>query len=254
MDGPIAISTEDFALYHDLIRILRERNEIFISVPLGSPVPESVSVLICAPCETVLTSFPRTVSDSDARSAVMKALSMRDGSQGGTLVIGVDPGMKSGFAMVLRGQTIDSGTVSRPEGLYPLVSSTMDAVSPSRTVLRIGHGDPVNRDRCIRSLFALVDVVQVVDESRTSGKCSTDHIDAAETIARCEGEMLDTVPDVHHSAGSLREIQRVSRRLSGDVTISTSLAEEVAHGRLSMEEAIAVQRLRAEAHRRGSSL
>ena len=254
MEGPIAISTEDFALYHDLIRILRERKEKFISVPLGSEVPDGASVLICAPSEMVMTSFPRTVSDSDARSAVIKALDMREGSQGGTLVIGVDPGMKSGYAMVLRGQTIDAGTVSRPEDLQMLVSSTIHAVSPSRTVLRIGHGDPVNRDRCTRSLFALVDEVEVVDESRTSGRTCTDHIDAAETIARCEGEGLDSMPEVYHTAGSLREIQRESRRLSGDVTISTPLAEDVAHGRLSMEEAIGVQRLRAEAHRRGSSL
>lgn len=169
-------------------------------------------------------------------------------------MIGVDPGSVSGFAMVLGGRTIDSGTVSRPEDLYPLVSSAMDAVSPSRAVLRIGHGDPVNRDRCTRSLFSLMDEVQVVDESRTSGKSPSDHIAAAETIARCEGETLHVIPDIRHSPGSLREIQRVSRQLSGDVTITTSLAEDVAHGRLSMEEAIAAQRIRAEAPRRGSSL
>ena len=149
---------------------------------------------------------------------------------------------------------MDSGTLSRPEDIHPLVTSAMDAASPSRTVLRIGHGDPVNRDRCTRSLFSLMDEVQVVDESRTSGKSPTDHIEAAETIARCEGETVDSVPEVIHSAGSLRDLQRVSRRMSGDVTISRSLAEDVAHGRLSMEEAIRAQRLRAEARRQGSSL
>ncbi len=142
MDGPIAISTEDFALYHDLIRILRDRKEAFVSVPLGQPVPDNVSVLICAPAENALTPFPRKVSAVDAWSAVIKALCMRDGTDGGLLVIGVDPGMMSGYALVLRGRTIDSGTVSKPEDLRPLLSSTMDSISPSRTVLRIGHGDP----------------------------------------------------------------------------------------------------------------
>lgn len=247
----MAISTGDFSLFHDLVRLLRDRDEPFITLSPNEEVPATVSVLITAPGEG--SRHHRVVSESDARTAVLKALWLREGLDDMRLIIGVDPGARPGYALTANGRVLESGTVSSPEELQCLVGSTIDSLSPRSTLLRIGHGDPLNRDRSTRCLWPLVDEVQVVDESRTSGKSPTDHIAAAESISRTEGVRLETVPELLHSPGALREIQRVSRRVSGDVTITTALAEDVAHGRLSMEQAIESQRVRASERRPGSS-
>ena len=56
------------------------------------------------------------------------------------------------------------------------------------------------------------------------------------------GELITEKLPVNPTPGEVREVQRLSRRMSGGrVTISQRLAQAVAVGRLSMEEAIGRQ-------------
>ena len=56
------------------------------------------------------------------------------------------------------------------------------------------------------------------------------------------GELLTEKQPVVPTSGEVKEVQRLSRRVSGgQVTISQRLAQAVAVGRLSMEEAIGMQ-------------
>jgi len=243
MEGVIGIATEDFALFHDLVRLMRERGQRFVSLRVGDPVPSIVSVLICSPGERH-TEFPRVVKERDAEMAVIKALSIMHKRRGRSVVMGIDPGEHPGYALMLDGTLLMSGTANSPEDLVHIFDNVLRGLGPENIILRIGHGDPVNRDRAIRALWHYVDEVQVVDERSTSGKTPSDHVVAAKTIASNAGERLSSLPKVSSSKGGLRNIKRISRCVSGNITISSKLAEEVAQGRLSMDEAIKVQRLR----------
>jgi len=254
MGGLIAIATEDFSLFHDLVRLLRERGEPFVSLRPGDPVPSNAAVVVCSAGEAGRIGFAPVVEAPRAETALLKALSLKEDCVDALLVAGVDPGMRPGYALMMKGRTLAKGSVDGPEGIAAVLRTALQGISPPGSLLRIGHGDPVNRDRCIRAAWPLVDEVQVVDETRTSGKSPLDHREAAEAIARSDGRRLADMPRPSSTSGGLRDLQRVSRRVSGDITISAALAEEVALGGLSMDEAIERQRLRAGARRPGPSL
>ena len=66
---------------------------------------------------------------------------------------------------------------------------------------------------------------------------------AAMEIAFRFGECINSTPDAKISEGELKEIQNLSRQYSKDnLTISRDLAEKVAMGLLSIEEAIEIKK------------
>jgi hypothetical protein len=79
----------------------------------------------------------------------------------------------------------------------------------------------------------------MVDERRTSmGVGRHDHHEAAARIARISGEQVTSKRKVQPSTGEVREVQRRSRSESGGkYTLPIELAQAVAVGRLSMNEA-----------------
>jgi hypothetical protein len=112
-----------------------------------------------------------------------------------------------------------------------------------RAVARIGHGDRTNRNRIMRTIWDLVDEIELVDETGTTQRTLAPDIDAAKRIAMAKGQRVEVAPEVEPTAGELRDIQRLSRIESeGSVTISSDLASAVAKGEMTLRQAVLSQR------------
>ncbi len=241
----IVVTTGDFEVYHGVVDELRDRDAVFTTVEVGTPLPEAATVVVVAaddPRPDDGAGLEVVVADPEQpRQAAEAALAaVRTG--GGRTVVGVDPGTRPGIA-VLAGETVVAAyqvPVSQAvEVIRDQVAGTVDPV------VRIGDGARLEGATVIDELDDVR--VELVDETGTTphlgaGARGVGDILAAVNIARAEGEAVES-RDVEPTAGELQAIKDRSREHSnGDRTIDEALARRVALGELSVEEALAEHR------------
>ncbi|MEM2944356.1 MAG: hypothetical protein QW083_01990 [Methanomassiliicoccales archaeon] len=239
----IGIMTEDFKFFHELVCRLKEKGEPFVSLGFSDVIPSAVGVIITTEHEIDKVEFSSIVANDDPHQAIDIALGrLKGGEEFGTLVIGIDPGSRPGIAVFGDRKLIFSEVVSFPEQVAGILDHVLSCYPHSRSVVKIGHGDRTNRNRVIRAIWEKVDEVYVVDESNTTRRTDSPDVDAAVSIALSVGKRICEVPEVTPTAGEIRDIQRLSRLHSqGKVTISSDLAEAVAKGLMSLDEAVELQ-------------
>jgi hypothetical protein len=235
----IGLVTEDFRFFHRMVRFLKERGEPFVSLGLHDPIPENVGAVITTAAERDRVRFPTVVSDDDPDFAFKAARSVLRGKRFTLLVVGIDPGRMPGIAVIGDGRIIDTEQVYSPEDVTETLVRMTWNLDFDHMLIRIGHGDPTNRNRIINAVWDLADEVEIVDETKTTKKTETPDIDAAIMIAFTSGEKVGHQPEVCPTPGEVRDIKRLSRIQSGGrVTISTELAFAVARGKMSLAEAV----------------
>jgi hypothetical protein len=239
----VAVVTEDFRFFYGAVRSLKERGQPFISLGFGDPLPLNVELVLTTEGERRRVKGRRVIASRDPERAVRAALALLHGGTYDRLVVGVDPGPKPGMAFLGDGQVLHSDIVLSPEEVGPAVQDFLSMVSAHEMVVRVGHGDPTNRDRVVNSLWSITRNIEVVDETSTTPRTGRPDADAAIAIAQGRGKRLPSRPQVEPTPGEVRDIQRLSRIESrGAVTISTSLAREVATGALSLQDAVRKQK------------
>ncbi|MGD0818324.1 MAG: hypothetical protein ABR986_08005 [Methanomassiliicoccales archaeon] len=237
----IGLVTEDFRFFHLMVRLLKEREEPFVSLGFDDPIPENVGAIITTKEERDRVRFDTIVSDGDPDIAFKAARSVLRGKRFSKIVAGIDPGRRPGIAVIGDGKLIDTALVYCPEDVAETLTQMTRNLNFDSMMIRIGHGDPTNRNRIIHAVWSLADEVEIVDESKTTKRTVTPDIDAAITIAFTSGEKVDVQPEVCPTPGEVRDIKRLSRIESrGRVTISTELASQVARGKISLAEALDV--------------
>ncbi len=235
----IGLVTEDFRFFHRMVRLLKERGEPFVSLGLDDPIPESVGAIITTNAERDRVRFPTVVSDDDPDFAFKAARSVLRGKRFSRIVVGIDPGRTPGIVVIGDGRIIDTEKVYSPEDVMETLIRMTWNLDFEHILIRIGHGDPTNRNRIIHAVWDLADEVEIVDETKTTKRTETPDIDAAIMIAFTSGEKVLFQPEVCPTPGEVRDIKRLSRIESrGRVTISTELASQVARGKISLTEAV----------------
>ena len=244
----LGLLTGDFRLYHDLVGSLKARGIPFRSLNRGEPIPRDVGAILTSPAEAPGVPFPEVVAVDRIEDAIARALQiLRGRHRWREFVIGVDPGGEPGVAFVGDGEVVDTRVAASPERVADIVRSALLGFPAERVRLRVGHGDPTNRNRIINALAPLGLPVEIVNEEGTTPRLPspTPDADAAIEIARGHGVRAARYYAVEPTAGEVREIQRQSRLSSGgEVTISQEIAQHVARGEMTLAEAI-------EKHRRG---
>jgi len=182
-----------------------------------------------------------------------------------SLIIGVDPGLTIGVAVITDGclqSTLETRNIKEAVNFIVL---TIKNLAAKMAIIRIGSTGGYRQVLILNELLNVkpehVDL-EVVDELHTTpergqeaneiflegvkegmkipkGKDAT----AAMEIAFRLGESVKEPETWETSDGELKEIQVLSRQYSrGDITISRELAIKVASGRLTIEEAISIQK------------
>ncbi|MCD6461136.1 MAG: hypothetical protein J7L61_00125 [Thermoplasmata archaeon] len=240
-----AVVTCNFRLFPRLIEALQREGLPFIVLSPGDPIPPEVTVVLTGRGEAGEIGHPHVVeagdtSDRGVVAAVLAAGHVMSGRERyGLLAIGIDPGERPGVAVVGDGEVVKTFQLVHPEDVREVVEVVLSAFPHLGSVIRIGHGDPVRRNRIINSLLGLGVRVEVVDETRTSGGQRNTHVHAAIYIASWKGIPVENPQKVEPTPGEIREIQRRSRIESGGHhTIDKELAAAVARGEMSMGEAV----------------
>lgn len=241
----IIVATADFGVYHEVVGELRERGVAFTTVEPGDDLPERVDALITTAADrdaaTGLVEHDAgvevvTAEPGEPRRAVEAALTpLRNG---GRTVVGVDPGDRPGIAVCSGGICVAAFHVPLADAVAVIEREIEDAADP---VVRIGDGA---RMKGAGIVDALADCpVELVDETGTTpslgtGASGMGDVLAAVNIARMEGERIER-REIEPTVGELRAIKERSReRSDGRRTIDERLARRVAHGELTLEEAL----------------
>ncbi len=243
----VAVVTEDFSLYHDLVVRLKRRAIPFASLSPRDPLPDDVGVILTSPAESESIEFrPLVATRGDLDDAIDQALKALAGREPAHVVaVGVDPGRAIGVAAVADGLVVSTARCEGVDEAVNRVRLLLQRHPAARQVIRIGHGSPTVRDVLIRRLLTSGVPVEVVDESRTTRAVEAPDVRAAMTIASVRGERVERAPVVRVAPGEVKDIQRLSRiRSGGRFTIPGALAEQVAVGAISLEAAV-------ERYRRG---
>ncbi len=246
MKKVLGILTEDFRLYHDLVTLLKARDIPFVSLSFSQRVPSNVGAVLTSRQELPKVKFLKKVECGVIEEAIVRGLQLLKGKTGWReVLIGIDPGVEPGFAVIGDGDVLDARTVDSPEAVSTVVSIVLENYKAERYKIRIGHGDMTNRNRIINALEDSGVQVDIVDEKGTTRRTEHPDEDAAIRIALTPGVKAAKHYDIQPTRGELREIQRRSRLMSnGGVTISERLAIAVARGEMSLAEAVRLQQHR----------
>lgn len=245
----VAVITEDFALFHDVVAALKARRIPFISLSPGDPIPANVGAAIVSMRERDAVRFaPKVVAEggeSGVEASVVEALRHLSGRETiEELVVGIDPGLRPGVAVLGDGTVLETFQAESPEDAARRACEAVRRIPARNITVRIGHGDTINRNRTVNVLLdsGLYAGLEVVDERGTTTISHSPDTLAAIRIASGKGSPVGSKFAVRPTAGMLRDIQRRSRLKSdGKLAISSALARMVGTGEIDMEKAIALQ-------------
>jgi hypothetical protein len=242
----IGVMTENFSIYYDLVKVLKERKIPFISLSLDDVIPPNVGIIFTTAEERARIYFKHkmTITEKDDITLMIdKALKMIEGKDKfGKLIIGIDPGKRPGVAVLGDGEVLEVYHVDSPEKVVNILKKVLKTYPNQEILIRIGDGAPTHRNRIINGLFNIGHPMEMVDESNTTQKTVQPDIKAAIDIALSSGPPIKSKLEVNPTEGEIRDIQRISRLESeGALTISKPLAKKVAAGEITLEEAIKSQ-------------
>jgi hypothetical protein len=242
----IGVMTENFSIYYEIVKVLKERKIPFISLSLDDAIPGNVGLVLSTPDELPRIWFDHklAITEKDDISLMIdKALKILEGKEKfNRLIIGIDPGKRPGVAVMGDGEILEVYHVDSPEKVVSILKRVLKTYSKAEVLIRIGHGDPTHRNRIINTLFNLGVQIEMVDETSTTRKTVQPDIKAAIDIALSGGIPIKSKLEVKPTAGEIKDIQRISRLESnGALTISKPLAQKVAAGKITIEEAIKSQ-------------
>jgi len=242
----IGLLTEDPKAYFEVIETLREEDLKFVSLDFFDPVPANVGVIITTEAERSKIEFDNIVADDDPDVAVSRAKRILNGEKPvKNLTIGIDPGVRPGFAALGDGVVMAKSVAESPESVRGKVDELLREYPSANIVVRIGHGDRTNRNRIFNTLWDDGLRLEIVDERNTTKRSHTPDQDAALEIALTPGYSPCKKQEIEPCAGEIRNIQRISRLESdGSLTVSKELAKRVALGEISLNDAIELQRSR----------
>lgn len=241
----IGILTGNFSVYHDIVKVLKEKNIIFESLSFDKKIPARVGVVITTKGEAHRFMFRKKVfASKNAEETVQKALKALSGKDiYHNLIIGIDPGERPGIAVVGDDEIIQRFQAENPEDVKGIIERVFKNYSSENRRIRIGNGAKIFRDRTINAITDFSVPIEIVDESGTTKRMDSD-IEAAAEIAFTSGKEIKVLPEIRPTHGDLKRIQDESRILSGSITISEELAEKVAKGEITLGEAVRRQKMK----------
>ncbi len=225
----VAVRIGDFALLHRVLERLKPAGFALRVLAPDEPPPRGTGLLLTAP-----GAVPEGLPQLEVTELDLLAFRVRYQLAGQpSLVAGVDPGGRTGVAVVGRGHVLlarECATVAEAVALLVRVARTARLA-----LVRVGRGAPAQGSRLVQGLQRHGLTVELVDEASTG---SGDHAIAAERITRLAGHPATGATHTP-TEGEIAELQRQSRRLSrGRRTISRETARRVAEGEISLEEAV----------------
>lgn len=243
----LGVYTKDFSLYYDLLKVLRLRKIAYVSLSSLNHVPSKIGVILTSNNELhdVKTSKVIAADAYDTvEHAVDLAMQMLIGKDlYSKIYIGIDPGDYPGIAVVGDDILLSKTSVDSPGEVLSSVKRILKEYPAIQTIIRIGHGSIIIRNRIINSLIRLGITIEIVDETKTTPGHQISRLkrdsEAAAIIALMRGGRVQSRLKLEPTRGEIINIQEKSRKLTnGRFSISKKTAIDVINGKISLEEAI----------------
>jgi len=243
----LGIFTKDFSLYHDLIKTLRRRKIPYVSLVSKNNIPRRIGVILTSHSELHDIKSPKTIAADVYDSidhAVDLAIQMLIGKELYSKVfVGIDPGENPGVAVIGDGVVLHKTNVDSPEKVISKVKRFLKEYPANESIIRIGHGSVITRNRIINSLIPLEVPIEIVDETKTTSSRQVSRSEkdgvAAASIAILSGGKIQRRLPLNPTKGDIRKVQGESRKLTdGQFTISEKTALKVLKGEMSLTDAV----------------
>ena len=167
------------------------------------------------------------------------------------MIIGIDPGEHIGIAAICDGMVLSAKTVSLDQLINGIETNLLSFPS-EKVLIKIGDQPPSISKVVFNKIFDVfqkfahiqMEIVPEADSNTSNIKnqklLSTDE-KAAIIIGLRNGKRRTHMVRSSIPEGRIKEIQNWSREKSGNITIDTKLAKQVAIGEITLEEAISIK-------------
>ncbi len=169
----IGVLTEDFSKIHDLIAVAKEIGPRIVVIGKDDPPPGDLDCILID--ETGSFQMDEIISTrivemmDDPEGSILRAIAVAmDAISPTILVAGIDPGKRPGLAFLADGRLVSIYKSSASEDAVKRVLLMKRALQPEGLLVRLGDGDPLNRDVELNELFKAGLSVEIVDESMTT--------------------------------------------------------------------------------------
>jgi len=155
----LGVYTKNFSLYYDLLKVLGKKKIPYVSLSSIKHIPSKIGVVITSNSELHDIKSTNVIAADAYDSvdhAVDLALQMLIGKELYSKVhIGIDPGEHPGIAIVGDDILLQKTNVENPEKVAIIVKRFLREYPATETLIRIGHGSIITRNRIINSLIPL---------------------------------------------------------------------------------------------------
>jgi hypothetical protein len=247
----IAIATRDpKALYH-AVKILKGLKIGFTVCAPNDFECDIAKVVITTEAEESQNKDGRTVlvgTDPDPDSVTIDIMiRLLEIYNPTCIVIGVDPGMRFGLALVIDGKSVHTRNSSSPIDAVKRTLSWIDHMKrlyhDSVIIVKVGTGSPLYSALYLRGIFSRgnVAMVELVNEQHTTfaGSLHSDQSSASMIAARHGRTPSESDVTLEPKDGHVRSLKRLVARITdGSRSLTTEEAQSVLVGTSSLESII----------------
>ncbi len=251
----IAVKTNDMRFYHKLLKLSQNSSLKISFFSESQQILEKNYDLIITTLENTdnqLTDRMIYLNYNDLNSETIPTLigmiARNHTPRFQKLLIGIDPGKHIGIAAICDGMILSAQTIVLGQ-LIKTIEKFILSFPAENIFIRIGDQPPQISGMIFNNIFENFQPIgniklEIVKEAATNVKDSSSRhtfsMDekAAITIGFREGQHKTHMVRNQISPGRVKEIQKWSRELSGNLTLDSSLAESVAKGKISLQDAL----------------
>jgi hypothetical protein len=162
-------------------------------------------------------------------------------------VVGIDPGMTFGVALVIDGVPVYSSALTSPEAVAILTQTLIDYTTTlfpdCQILIRVGTGSKLYAALLLRSIRnnKIIPSIQLVNEHKTTiiGGAKSDESAAILIAGRTGRPVSDSDLSVEAKAGYIQSVKRyVTRLTKGKKSITSAEARALLEGDSTLEDAI----------------
>ena len=152
LDEKVAVATLDGKAYFFIVNRLREQNVPFVSLVPGDPVPAQIKVVLTTSSEENQMFFDKILvftseeTLDDLAIEIKRILLGKEAYE--KIIIGLDPGVATGLAIIADGNIIESENCFSPKEIIKCITKTIKNINFDQTGIwvKIGNGIPAYKD------------------------------------------------------------------------------------------------------------
>jgi hypothetical protein len=175
MKTKIAVATVDGKTYYELVNSLQKKNMPFISLKPWDTVPLNIKVVLTTKDERKHISHSKILileKGSNPESVIDEAvLAIRDKQKYEKIIVGVDPGISFGIAIIGDNTVIETNTKSKIENAANIILKSLKRFQANEQIIRVGDGIPEYSRKLLSFLSGKLPkrvIIELVHEAGTS--------------------------------------------------------------------------------------